>query len=730
MDRIVSTVYLDVYDHDVSSSTIKTIALDSQTRYVRAYLQKSGEIYNPPTNTVVTLTAIRPDKVGAEVSGRVVLLEEAVYGEATEIEETLGGETTSNAEVISPAVYGLEAEITQAMIAVPGTVLFQFKMEVDGEVLRTEIFRSNNGRALDGEATSWASEYQGYNLDELAEKVEFAVRALDDESQGDTTQALLSTHLYVDRKFSVRDNAIHINDPNYEPFAGEKWVEPYFANMIAKKTEDWLNEHPDATTTVEDGSINASKLTDDLRTKMASFYDSVSDLIEDVDLIDGAVAITLGYYSKNDGGGAVYKITGDSNNIDNVLCVSCRNGLTAVLQTGNNCNALQFGCDNTGTRDCSAIINAISEYIIKNYPVEFINGDRGCGGGVVFFPKGTYLISERLVAVKYIKYIGDYHNTVFMQGETGIACFKYDPDNTGTYDGGMGKGWDITLENIIFKNFSVGCDFINSKHLTIKNCKFLGGNTGISIRLGVDVLIENVMCYGCAINGIKIQSVGTGPLTTVTINKCWIAHNVNGLSIQFPSNAVSGLNVVDTIFEYNNYALLPNFASDPAYVNFMNFVGCYFEGNTTITTFTGKYTCNMTGCFFDATDTGILFSGTGTGKISGNTPEKTTLSTANLRRFDVDSGTITTSRVFRIMRFKNRSSLNINDYLPSDTKVLEITYTSDEYTSKAFAKVTKDDNKMYVSEMVNQLTDKIIYNNQGVISAQTAGTNAILEIKY
>ena len=213
MDRIVSTVYLDVYDHDVSPSTIKTISLDSQTRYVHAYLQKSGEIYNPDPSAIVTLIALRPDKVGVEASGSIVLLEEAVYGEATEIEETLGGETTSNAEVISPAVYGLEAEITQAMIAVPGIVLFQFKMEVDGEVLRTEIFRSNNGRALDGEVSSWADEYQGYNLDELVEKVDFIGEVIRQAVIGDISldDAILQTHAYIDHRLSVHDNAIYIN---------------------------------------------------------------------------------------------------------------------------------------------------------------------------------------------------------------------------------------------------------------------------------------------------------------------------------------------------------------------------------------------------------------------------------------------------------------------------------------------------------------------------------------
>lgn len=193
MDRIVSTVYLDVYDHDTSPSTIKTISLDSQTRYVHAYLQKSGEIYNPDTSAIVTLTALRPDKVGAETTGSVIMLDEATDD--------------------SPAVYGLSAEITQAMIAVPGVVLFQFKMEVDNKVLRTEIFRSNNGRALDGEASSWADEYQGYNLDELVEKLDFIGEVIRQAVIGDISldDAILETHAYIDNRLSVHDNAIYIN---------------------------------------------------------------------------------------------------------------------------------------------------------------------------------------------------------------------------------------------------------------------------------------------------------------------------------------------------------------------------------------------------------------------------------------------------------------------------------------------------------------------------------------
>lgn len=193
LETIVAEVYLDVYDHDTTPSVIKTIALDNQTRIVRAYLQKNGEVYQPDQNATVTLTALRPDKIGVEGDGEVVELVPASGDD--------------------PAVYGLQAEITQAMIAVSGLVLFQFKMEVGEDVLRTEIFTANNGRALDGDASGWAGEYQGYNLDELAEKIDYIGELVRQAVTGEMSieEAILETHLYIDHRLSVHDNGIYIN---------------------------------------------------------------------------------------------------------------------------------------------------------------------------------------------------------------------------------------------------------------------------------------------------------------------------------------------------------------------------------------------------------------------------------------------------------------------------------------------------------------------------------------
>lgn len=147
MNLVVATVSLDIYDHDTTPATLKTIALDKETRYVQAYLQERGEVYQPGQNDTVELIALRPDGVGVISDGEVVLLEEAFE--------------------INPDIYGVRAEIVQAMLVVAGMVKLQFRITSGDQVLRTEIFVANNGKALDAETSNWADPGGNYDVDEF-----------------------------------------------------------------------------------------------------------------------------------------------------------------------------------------------------------------------------------------------------------------------------------------------------------------------------------------------------------------------------------------------------------------------------------------------------------------------------------------------------------------------------------------------------------------------------------
>lgn len=109
----------------------------------------------------------------------------------------------------------------------------------------------------------------------------------------------------IDKPTSVDNNKFpRAKDGNIE------WVEQGLPTdeQTANAVQNWLNEHPEATTTVQDGSINEDKFTNALRKKKANYYISVKKMKEDASLIADTVCVTLGYYEPNDGGGATYRV--------------------------------------------------------------------------------------------------------------------------------------------------------------------------------------------------------------------------------------------------------------------------------------------------------------------------------------------------------------------------------------------------------------------------------------
>lgn len=151
LTNLQANITLDVYDHDGAKPSIKTIALDDNTRYVLANIRSRGEVYDIGSSATVQLIVIRPDKVGVQIAGQAQGIE-------------IGQEDES---VVT--VYGAYAELDQAAIVLPGTLLGQFKITSGDQILRTQIFQILNGEALDSD--TWAGDYDGYNLDELVEKV-------------------------------------------------------------------------------------------------------------------------------------------------------------------------------------------------------------------------------------------------------------------------------------------------------------------------------------------------------------------------------------------------------------------------------------------------------------------------------------------------------------------------------------------------------------------------------
>lgn len=156
--QILNTqITLDLYDYDKTPAKIKTIQLDSKTRYVDAIIQYRGVTYDIGQDTEVVLTVIRPDGTGVQITGEPI------------------AHTESSPEGGAVTTYGVYAEFTPAALAKKGTLKAQFMFTSGEQIIRTEIFSINNGVALDAETSEWAGEYQGYNLDELVQSVNTTV---------------------------------------------------------------------------------------------------------------------------------------------------------------------------------------------------------------------------------------------------------------------------------------------------------------------------------------------------------------------------------------------------------------------------------------------------------------------------------------------------------------------------------------------------------------------------
>ena len=69
LTNIETNIILDLYDHDLTPTKIKAIALDNSTRCVAAVVRNRGGMYDIGQTAGVTLTVVRPDKTKVQNTG-------------------------------------------------------------------------------------------------------------------------------------------------------------------------------------------------------------------------------------------------------------------------------------------------------------------------------------------------------------------------------------------------------------------------------------------------------------------------------------------------------------------------------------------------------------------------------------------------------------------------------------------------------------------------------------
>lgn len=223
--------------------------------------------------------------------------------------------------------------------------------------------------------------------------------------------------------------------------------------------------------------------------KKPYYYNSVADMKADTKLKVGDMAVTLGYYESNDGGGAEYRIVKTSDKyVENL-----ENSLKAELIVKNEVNIKQFGAYGDGIHsDSNIFLNVLNNY--KN----------------VFIPEGNYLINNHIRVENLHKLYG--------VPDKSIICILSDstiqdqPNNSNGFD--FHEINNLLIENLVFNDitpvkarFSYNIEFTTCTDVLINNIE-VKGNCGTGLffwQYCKNCVIQNSYIHDTKSDGIHIQ---------------------------------------------------------------------------------------------------------------------------------------------------------------------------------------------------------------------------------
>lgn len=194
----------------------------------------------------------------------------------------------------------------------------------------------------------------------------------------------------------------------------------------------WLNEHPEATTTVQDNSLNESKFTLVARRRIAREYRTLAEALSDNIWDINTFIRTHGFDTFDDGGAGVYMVSSYTPGDGNPMYFDyAENKYLVYAPEDNNINICALGAKRDGSADCSELLNNLFSTIRKVVTKRFYT---------VIIPNGIFRCDSEIsigvnINIKGINstrgnYINEYDSEIFPKENCSILYFPFTDSKT------------------------------------------------------------------------------------------------------------------------------------------------------------------------------------------------------------------------------------------------------------------------------------------------------------
>ncbi len=270
------------------------------------------------------------------------------------------------------------------------------------------------------------------------------------------------------------------------------------------------------------------------------------------DFADQEIFRLLGYYSYTDGGGGLCQfVSGSSATVDNGFVFSAVGGRIFRLDRGI-VNIRHFGAVGDGVTDDTDAINTAFEAITTAG-----NGYQTPRGGAVYFPSGTYYVSEALVLPNSVEVFGDSMESTFVVNHGAT-------NDIFSYNAGAATG--ITKQ-VMIRDLSISQAVVHTAGAAIL-ATTSDSSYGISVRrVRIFGTYNGVVCNEVILGNfshINVSTCGnhgflfTGAVNAACWESCYTANcgvdgfNVRGVGLSFrscasDSNGRYGFNLIQCV---------------------------------------------------------------------------------------------------------------------------------------------------------------------------------------